>query len=107
MLLGSSNSSARTPQYSAQRRTTGIVWHSASTGTRGRWPEMSRAMRPDNVGQTTALRSSWETPWTASDAIVRDSSPPFAERSHAHRSYGSSRSVVSAIADIIAIASTG
>src|SRR4051794_4035760 len=86
VLVGSSNISPRTPQYKAQRRTTGSVGHSANTGTRGRWPEIRRATRPDSVGETIAFTWSCATASTASDAIVAESSPPFTPRSSSQRS---------------------
>ena len=64
-------------------------------------------MRPDSVGETSAFTSNCDTASTASEAIVVESSPPLMPRSSSQRSYGSSRSVATAIEAIIAIASTG
>ena len=55
---GSWFSSPRTPQRRQHRRTTSGRGERARIGAAGRCAEMTRAVPPDMVGQTSALRPS-------------------------------------------------
>ena len=58
MLVQSSACTELTPKSRFIRRTVSSRFETASTGTSGRWAEISRAVRPDEVGQTIAFSPS-------------------------------------------------